>query len=67
MKKNHSPQRKRRAPKAILRLPSLDHAKAAVLKSLTSPDAPRGYRHAIDEFIDPQGSCFCTRAILDLT
>jgi len=32
MKKNRSPRKKRTAPKAILRLPDLDHAKAAVLK-----------------------------------
>src|SRR5437899_11809936 len=50
--RNHSPKKKRRVPKAILRLPDLDHAKAAVLNSLTCPDAQRGYRHAIDEFID---------------
>ena len=52
MKKNHSLKKKRRVSKAILRLPDLDHAKAAVLNSLTCPDAQRGYRHAIDEFID---------------
>ena len=52
MKKNHSTQRTRRATKAFLRLPDLDHAKAAGLNSLTCPDAQRGYRHAIDEFID---------------
>ena len=52
MTKNRSPRKKRPAPKAILRLPDLDHAKAAVLNSLTCPDAQRGYRHAIDEFID---------------
>ena len=47
------PQRSaRRAPKTILRLPDLDHAKAAVLNSLTCPDAQRGYRHTIDEFVD---------------
>jgi hypothetical protein len=33
-------------------LPDLDHAKAAVLNSLTCPEAQRGYRHAIDEFVD---------------
>ena len=38
--------------KTVLRLPDLEHAKAAVLNSLTSPDAQRGYRHAIDEFVD---------------
>jgi len=30
----------------------LEHAKAAVLNGLTSQDAQRGYRHAIDEFVD---------------
>jgi hypothetical protein len=35
-----------------LRLPDLEFAKTAVLNSLTSSDAPRGYRHAIDEFVD---------------
>ena len=30
----------------------VEHAKAAVLNSLTSLDAQRGYRHAIDEFVD---------------
>jgi hypothetical protein len=34
--------------KTVLRLPDLEFAKAAVLNSLTSPDAQRGYRHAID-------------------
>jgi hypothetical protein len=38
--------------KAILRLPDLEFAKSAVLDSLTSTDAQRGYRHAIDEFVD---------------
>lgn len=52
MKKNRFSNRPLRAPKTILRLPDLDHAKAAVLNSLTSPDAQRGYRHAIDEFVD---------------
>jgi site-specific recombinase XerD len=32
--------------------PDLEHAKAAVLNSLNSADARRGYRHAIDEFVD---------------
>src|SRR5690348_18086785 len=43
---------KGRAAKSVLRLPDLEVAKSAVLKSLTCPDAQRGYRHAIDEFID---------------
>jgi hypothetical protein len=33
-------------------LPDLDTAKAAVLNSLTCPDAQCGHRHAIDEFVD---------------
>jgi site-specific recombinase XerD len=33
-------------------LPDLEHAKAAVLNSLNSADTKRGYRHAIDEFVD---------------
>jgi hypothetical protein len=44
--------RRKRTTKSVLRLPDLEHAKAAVLNSLTSPDAQRGYRHAIDEFVD---------------
>jgi site-specific recombinase XerD len=35
-----------------LRLLDLEHSKTAVLNSLTSQDAQRGYRHAIDEFVD---------------
>jgi site-specific recombinase XerD len=38
--------------KTVLRLPDLEFAKTAVLSSLTSHDAQRGYRHAIDEFVD---------------
>jgi site-specific recombinase XerD len=33
-------------------LPDLEVAKSAVLSSLSCPDAQRGYRHAIDEFVD---------------
>ena len=39
-------------PKSKLRLPDLDHSKTAVLDSLRSPESKRGYRHAIDEFIE---------------
>src|SRR6516164_8262705 len=47
------PRRKERtAAKSVLRLPDLEVAKAAVLNSLSCPDAQRGYRHAIDEFVD---------------
>jgi hypothetical protein len=33
-------------------LPDLDQAKSVVLNTLSSADAQRGYRHAIDEFIE---------------
>src|SRR6266540_6425975 len=52
MVKKHSGKAKRRVPKTVLRLPDLDQAKSAVLNSLTSADAQRGYRHAIDEFVE---------------
>ena len=45
-------RRKRSCTKSVLRLPDLEHAKTAVLNSLTCPDAQRGYRHDIDEFVD---------------
>src|SRR3989440_3587897 len=44
--------RRKRTTKSVLSLPDLEHARAAVLNSLTSLDAQRGYRHAIDEFVD---------------
>jgi hypothetical protein len=50
--KRKPPRRKRTTTKSVLRLPDLEHAKAAVLNSLTSLDAQRGYRQAIDEFVD---------------
>ncbi len=52
MKQKPSSRRRRGSTKSILCLPDLEHAKAAVLNSLTSADAQRGYRHAIDEFVD---------------
>ena len=45
-------KRARPKPKTVLRLPDLDQAKSAVLNSLSSVDAQRGYRHAIDEFVE---------------
>src|SRR5882672_12327006 len=62
MAKKHSGKAKRRVPKTVLRLPDLDQAKSAVLNSLSSIDAQRGYRHAIEEFIEwycsePRLSC----------
>src|SRR4030088_2859883 len=43
---------KSKSAKSILRLPDLEAAKSAVLNSLSCPDAQRGYRHAIDEFVE---------------
>lgn len=52
MKRKPKSRTKRIATKSVLRLPDLEQAKAAGLKSLTSLDGRRGYRHAIDEFVD---------------
>ena len=52
MKHRQVSRRRRSKTKSVLRLLDLEHAKSAVLNSLTSPDAQRGYRHAIDEFVD---------------
>ena len=52
MSKKRSVKRPRHAPKTVLRLPDLDQAKSAVLNSLCSADAQRGYQHAIYEFIE---------------
>jgi len=43
--------RKKKAPKRILALPDLEHAKTAVLNSLTSARGQRTYDHAIREFV----------------
>lgn len=52
MTQKQSGKGKRPFPKAVLRLTDLDQAKSAVLNSLSSVDAQRGYRHAIEEFIE---------------
>jgi len=52
MSRKPASKRTRLKPKAVLRLPDLDQAKSAVLNSLTSADAQRGYRHAIEEFVE---------------
>src|SRR5438270_3049536 len=52
MKLRPSTRRRRSSTKSVLRLPDLERAKAAVLNSLNSTDAKRGYRDAIDEFVD---------------
>src|SRR3954468_2295794 len=43
MVKKQSRKAKRHVPKTVLRLPDLDQAKSAVLNSLSSVDAQRGY------------------------
>src|SRR5271169_5242249 len=52
MKHRPTSRRKRSSTRSVLRLLDLEHSKTAVLYSLTSQDAQRGYRHAIDEFVD---------------
>jgi site-specific recombinase XerD len=52
MKQKPSSRRRRSSAKSVLRLPDLEHARAAVLNSLNSADAKRGNRHAIGEFVD---------------
>lgn len=52
MPKQHPRKKRGTAPKTVLRLPDLDQAKSAVVNSLSSVDAQRGYRHAIEEFVE---------------
>jgi hypothetical protein len=51
MKRKPYSRRTRTTTKSVLRLPDLEYVKAAVLNSLTSLDAQRGSRHAINEFV----------------
>jgi site-specific recombinase XerD len=46
-----SKSRRKKQPKRVLALPDLEHAKAAVLNSLTSASGQRTYDHAIREFV----------------
>jgi len=41
----------RQGGKTVLRLPDLEHAKAAVLNSLGSPESRRSYEFAIRNFV----------------
>jgi hypothetical protein len=43
--------RKKKSPKRVLALPDLEHAKTAVLNSLTSASGQRTYEQAIREFV----------------
>jgi hypothetical protein len=47
----HSKIRRKKSPKRILALPDLEHAKSAVLNSLSSASGQRTYEHAIREFV----------------
>lgn len=49
--KEDSNKRKLTRPKTRLGLPDLEHARAAVVGSLTSSGSQREYRRAIDEFV----------------
>jgi hypothetical protein len=42
---------RKKTPKRVLALPDLEHAKTAVLNSLTSVSGQRTYDHAIREFV----------------
>jgi hypothetical protein len=55
MKRKPCSRRKRSNARSILRLPDLEHAKAAVLNSLTSADAQRG------------SQSHCSRSISDVS
>jgi hypothetical protein len=44
--------KRKRVPKAVLKLPDLEQSKSAVLNSLTSSSSKRSYDHAIREFIE---------------
>jgi hypothetical protein len=46
-----SKSRKKKAPKRVLAFPDLEHAKTAVLSSLTAASGQRTYDHAICEFV----------------
>ena len=45
-----SMNKRKRTPKAVLKLPDLEQSKSAVLNSLTSPSSQRTYDHNINCF-----------------
>lgn len=47
-----SKPKRKRIPKAVLRLPDLEQSKSAVLNSLSSQTSQRSYDHAIREFME---------------
>ena len=48
---SQSKRRRKKSPTRVLALPDLEHAKTAVLNSLTSTSGQRTYDHAIREFV----------------
>ena len=48
---SQSKSRRKRPRKRVLALPDLEHAKTAVLNSLTSASGQRTYDYAIREFV----------------
>jgi hypothetical protein len=47
----HKKNKKPFCRKIVLKLPDLDHAKSAVLNSLSSPHSRRNYKFAMEQFI----------------
>jgi hypothetical protein len=47
-----APGSTKKRKKRPMSLPDLDQAKSAILNTLSSADAQRGYRHAIDDLIE---------------
>ena len=64
MEAAHTRNRNRRLPcrTIVLKLPDLDHAKSAVLSSLSSPHSMRNYKFAMEQFI----SWYCSEPRLAL-
>lgn len=62
MCKQNKRQRKSPCRRIALRLPDLDHAKSAVLNSLSSPCSRRNYKFAMEQFI----SWYCSEPRLAL-
>lgn len=62
MRKQNKRQRKSPCRRIVLRLPDLDHAKSAVLNSLSSPCSRRNYKFAMEQFI----SWYCSEPRLAL-
>jgi hypothetical protein len=67
MKQKPSSRSRRNSTKSILRLPDLEHAKAAVLNSLNSADAKRGATLAANSGFDqPSMIALASSRVLEL-